>query len=97
MIVGYFNLVRVTVSPEEANTILSIDPNRMLTFPVSLEQFELVSRRGAKIAQAPRIVEHDEFASRDTLERAETSNVLALPKTLGITIAEASDHLPLSI
>jgi len=50
MIVGYFNLVRVAVSPQKANTILPIDPNRMLAFAVSLEQLELVSRRRTKIA-----------------------------------------------
>ena len=83
MTVGYFNLVRVTVSPGKANAVLSIDPNRMLALAVFLEQPELVSRRRAKIAQAPRIVEHDELTSRDALERAKASNMLALPKTLG--------------
>jgi hypothetical protein len=47
MIVHDLHLVRALLGPEKADTILVIDTDTVLTFPVSAEHFEPVPRRDA--------------------------------------------------
>jgi hypothetical protein len=49
VIVDDFNIMRLAVSPHEANSPLIVDPNAMLTGSISLESLQAVARRNAKI------------------------------------------------
>lgn len=97
MIISNFNFVRIAISPQKADAVLLIDANRMLAFATSLERLKRVSRRRLKIANIPRIVEHNELATRDAFERDKASDALPIPEALGIAVAEASDHVTISI
>jgi hypothetical protein len=44
MVVDDFDVVRISVTPFEANSILPVDSNRMLTGTSALQRFKVVSR-----------------------------------------------------
>jgi hypothetical protein len=47
MIVDYFDIIRVTFSPFEANSPLFIDANAVLTLPIASQHLEPIPRRNA--------------------------------------------------
>jgi hypothetical protein len=59
MIVHNFNVVRVPVSPGEAEPPLSIDPNAPLASPITLELFQMRAGR-AQVLEAGGLIERIE-------------------------------------
>jgi hypothetical protein len=53
VIVDYLDVMRLVITPDEANPPSIVDPNAVLSSPISLECFEMVARRNTKILQAP--------------------------------------------
>ena len=50
MIVDYFDLGRISVSPDEANSILVVDSNAVLSETVALQSFQIVASCSREIA-----------------------------------------------
>ena len=53
MIIHYLNVMRLAVTPDEANSPPIVYPNAMLTSSVALERLKAVARRNAKLLQLP--------------------------------------------
>lgn len=56
MIVDDFDVRCTRVGPDEADTPLRIDADRMLTFPIAGQFLQTIARLGAKIVERNRIV-----------------------------------------
>ena len=52
--------------PDEANAILVVDPDAVLTCPRASERFEMIRGRGCKISQGDRAVQDLQLALRDS-------------------------------
>jgi len=63
MVVNDFHLVRVCPFPAEAQTPLIIDPDAVLTGTGTLQGFQSVAWRGAKVVQPARLVQPQQLAS----------------------------------
>jgi hypothetical protein len=57
VVVDDFDLVRMAFSPNETNSPLIIDANRMLSLPFAPQGFKPVARRYAKVVQTFRAVD----------------------------------------
>jgi len=62
MIVSDFDLFRVTVGPDEANSILAVDPDRVLPLALPLKGLKLIRRRRLQIMQAGGSMHHEQLA-----------------------------------
>src|SRR5579872_2429172 len=71
MVVDDFDVMRLAISPNEANSPLVVDPNTMLPGAVALEGLQAVAGRNSKIVQSPSRMEVHQFPPRDPLDRAE--------------------------
>lgn len=63
MVVDYFNIFCVPVSPDEAHPPLVIDPDAVLAGAVISQGFQAVARRRTQVIQADCSVEITEFAA----------------------------------
>lgn len=51
MVVNNLNFKRITITPNEANTILIVDADAVLTFPITLQGFEMIAWKDCQISQ----------------------------------------------
>jgi hypothetical protein len=65
MIVYDFNIVCVSLAPPEADTPLVIDPNAVLSLPVSSKFLKAISRRDKKVIQLLRRIQQEQFTLSD--------------------------------
>lgn len=65
MIVYDFNVVSVPLSPTEADAPLVIDPNAVLSLPVSGQFLKAVSRRDKKVIQLIRRIQGEQVPLSD--------------------------------
>ena len=68
MVVDDFNVKEIVAVSRKANAVLIVDSNAVLSLSVSLELFQAVPRRDAKILHASCIVNQDQLAQRDSLD-----------------------------
>jgi hypothetical protein len=50
MIVNNLNFKSITVSPNETNAILIVNPDTVLAFPITLQGFKAITRKDCNIA-----------------------------------------------
>jgi hypothetical protein len=62
VIVHDFDVIRVTRSPNEADTILIVDPNAVLPLTIAMQSLESVARRHPKIANVGGGMQHEKLA-----------------------------------
>jgi hypothetical protein len=68
MVVNDFNLVGIPVTPLEANSPTLIDPDAVLSLPLSRQLLKSIARRNAEIIEAKRVIEHSEFSVSSLLD-----------------------------
>jgi len=80
MVIHNSHVVCVLALPTEAEPVLVVDSNAVLSCPVAFEGFQAVSRRQLQVAQFPRTVQLREFSERHTFDpRRQTVISAALP------------------
>ena len=84
MVVNDLNVLRAAGGPPEADPVLVIDPDAVLSSPVSSQLFEAIRRWCAQVAQLLGLVELIELALCDSPERARAD----LPRHLGVAVVE---------
>jgi hypothetical protein len=92
VVVDDLDVVRPAFLPDEANSPLSVHPDRVLASPILRERFELISRRDSEILQTRRRMQHRELPKRYALDVVKLAAVLASPYDLRLRAAEALDH-----
>src|SRR5215218_5683306 len=98
VIIRYFDALRACFGPDEAYPVLIVDANAVLTFTVTLQRFQPISRRDPKRFQSGYGVKLVELSSRDLPEllRARPSRGLAVDSVeyvLGSLVVKALNHL----
>jgi hypothetical protein len=65
VIVGYLNVNRTILGPNETDPELIVDPNRMLAFPIAAQRFQPVAGRRSQVVELDCGVEVTKFTSRN--------------------------------
>jgi hypothetical protein len=97
VIIGDLNIVCIAVLPDKTDSPLVVDPDAVLTLPISRELLETVTRWRFEVLQRFRPIQNREFAkSRPLYNWRQPPGPLALENLLGLSVTEASDHFSLT-
>jgi hypothetical protein len=91
VIVDDFHIVSIPPLPPEADPILVIDPNTVLSLPVALEGFQPKSRQ-IQITERRSGVEDFQSDTCGLLDRLKTPAEFPLQKPLCILVSTRADH-----
>jgi hypothetical protein len=73
---------------------LLVDPDTVLTFPISLESLKSVPGRYTEVVDYRGCIEHSEFPKRYSLNpRTQFLGGQSLEKAFGVAVSEALDHV----
>ena len=92
MVIDDLDVFRRAVAPTETDPTLVVDPDTVLTLPVTAQRFEPVPRHRRHVFQQSRVIQHPKLASCHILNIAESPALLALKELLSLLAAERSDH-----
>ena len=92
MIVGDFNVKCVTVTPYETNSVLSADPDAVLSCTAAPERFQPVAGKESDICKRMRGMDLDEFSLDDLNNPMEASGISSVKNKLGIFGSKRSNH-----
>ena len=93
MVIHDLHLEGVSITPDEADSILVIDADAVLSRPVSLEGLQSIARRYSKVLKVLRPVEHEELPQSYPVDASrKTPGPLSMEQPLGISRLEAPDH-----
>ncbi|CCE00728.1 hypothetical protein BRAS3809_370004 [Bradyrhizobium sp. STM 3809] len=93
VVVDDFDMRRSSIIPDEANSPLIVDPDRMLPDAVGLQSLEPVPWRHSEIVENPGLIKKTKFAKCDILNVGRQSSApSAAPYQLRLAIREALDH-----
>ncbi len=67
MVVCNFNIDEIVPFHTKTDTILIVDTNAVLSFPVAPKGFQMIRRRDAQVLQIPSIVDHNQLPQGDPL------------------------------
>jgi len=88
VIIGQFNIVRVTISPAETNAVLIVHANTVLPRPVTLQGFKAIAGRDPQICEAPRPMQQPQTAKRYASDAGPLPRSFPVKQFLSVTIAE---------
>jgi len=92
MIIGDLHVVRVTLSPHEAYTMLIVDSDGVLSFAVSFQLFESIAGRYFQVIQFCSRIHHIEFTPRYVFDRLPIFDPLVVEQSRSATCFERLDH-----
>jgi hypothetical protein len=92
VIVNDFHVVGVPFPPQEADTPPVINPDAVLPRTISAKGFEPIAGRSSQIAQFRGGIQLGQLSLRDSFERQESLDSLAIMETPGILRTERPDH-----
>ena len=94
MIIHYLNVMRLAVTPDEANSPPIVYPNAMLTSSVALERLKAVARRNAKLLQLPDGVKVQQLTPARALDGPKRRHGLVLEQRLRVAASKRSNQDP---
>lgn len=62
MIIRYLDFPGIRPIPSETNPPLIIDPDAVLSFPITFELFQPVSGRLTQVLNSPGVIQHPKFS-----------------------------------
>ena len=93
MVVHYFHVPSVPISPHKADSPLVVDANAMLVAPIPKEGFQPVAGRYSQIVDTCIAIDETEFYPSSALYGfREFPNAPPLRYCLGIPVSETPDH-----
>ncbi|GAA1633712.1 hypothetical protein GCM10009700_21120 [Brevibacterium sanguinis] len=93
MVVDEFDIVRSSLSPDEADAPLRVDPDAVLTRTIAGELLQTIPWRDPQILDIVRRVDQFELSKSRSLDHPVYAfDVLLMPDALGVLAAERSDH-----
>jgi hypothetical protein len=92
MVVGYFNVIGVSVFPAKADSPLIVNPYTMLTLAIALQSLETVARGDSEVLKVPGPVKVQELSPCNPFYRAKPGHIQIIEQCLGFGIAEGPDH-----
>ena len=85
MIIGDFHLECVALSPDEADSILIVDPDAVLSCAIALKRFQAIAGEKSKIREHVRDVNLNEFSLNNVSKPIEALGISALKNQLRIS------------
>jgi hypothetical protein len=67
VVVDDFDMRRSSLIPDETDTPLVVDPDRVLSLPISFQGFKSIARGNTEIAEYPSLVQKTKFSERHIL------------------------------
>lgn len=93
MVVADFNVVCATVFPDEADSVLIIDADAVLTFTVTDQLLQTVTRRDAQVVNVGGGINEQQFLVGGSRQiRPDALDEVPIPHLAGIAVFERSDH-----
>src|SRR5690625_1583920 len=93
VVVDEFDIVRTSISPDEAETPLRVDADAVLSASVADQTLQVVARRGPGVLDILRRVDQLELPHGRPLHRpVDALDVLLMPDALGAFTSERPDH-----
>ena len=92
MVVHYLDLFRPAIVPNEANPVLVVDPDAVLTLPIAGQGLEVIAWERAEVVESLGRVELRELALRNPGDRPEPAGRDPLKQGLGVSAPEGPDH-----
>jgi hypothetical protein len=93
VVVHHFDLLCVAVLPDEADPILIVDPDAVLSTPISAESLELIAGERAQVVESLCRMQLHELALSDAGNAPKPTRRIAIEERLGVSIPEGPDHL----
>jgi hypothetical protein len=92
MVVRDLDVFSARGRPTEADTVLVVDADAVLTGAVTLEGLESVARRHTKVVAPPRDLQLSKLASCDGLDDNEPLDSPPMREALGVGVPERHNH-----
>jgi hypothetical protein len=92
MIIGDFNFECVAVTPYEADPVLIVDPDAVLSCAVTFEYFQVIAWEKSHIRERVGGMNLHEFSLNDLSKPIEAFGISALKNDLRISGSERSNH-----
>src|SRR5437879_3102307 len=92
VVVHNLYVVSLSAVPAKTDAVLIVDPDAVLSDPVSLQAFELVARPDQKIAQGNRSIQGIQPPLRGGFDVYEPADSFIVKQPFGIAAAERPDH-----
>jgi len=94
MVIHDLDIVRISRAPSEAHPPLLVDPDAVLTFPISLESLKSIPRGYTEVVEDRGCIEHSEFPKRHSLNPpTQFLGGQSLEEAFGVAVSEALDHV----
>jgi hypothetical protein len=94
VVIHDLNVVRIAVTPREADAPLVIDSNAVRPRAAALQQFKLVSRRHAKILQPPCLMQVQKLPPRRPLDGLKSPDHAVFKERSGVCALERPNQIP---
>ena len=93
MIVGDLHVIGITVVPSETDAPLVVDPDGVLTGPVSIQRVQSVARRDVRVLQRTRRVKCQQLPMRSYVNvRWEAAHASSFEDRLRVLVREGLNH-----
>lgn len=92
MIVGDFDLKGIAAAPDEADSVLGVNPDTVLSLAVASQLLRAVAWRAFQIIQCHRRVQHCQFPLRNASWRR-AARLACLPDFRRLPVGESLNHL----
>src|SRR5690606_32927439 len=93
VVVDEFDIIRTSLSPDEAETPLRVHTDAVLTASITRQLLKTVARRNPEILDFLRRMDQLKLPKSCALhDSVDAFDVLLVPDTLGVLVAERSDH-----
>ena len=93
MVIYDGDFVWPVICPLKDDAPLLVDANGVIPREISLECFQVISRRHCEILQHARPVHLDEFSQCNALDGTETAAFLRMEEALSICVCKGLDHV----
>ena len=92
VVVHNLNILRPSWRPSEAEAILVVDTDTVLTDPIPLQRLQPISRRDTQVRQTRCDLQLPELSQCNALDEHPPENPLATGQCRGVSIPERPDH-----
>ena len=93
VVIDNLDINRIPILPPETDSPLIIDPNAILTAPLSRELLQAIRRWAPQISKCFRRIQNQESSQSHALNSVESLGVSALKDLLGLSATEPLDHV----
>jgi hypothetical protein len=92
VVIDDFNVCRPCIRPLKTDAQLTINPDAVLTSPVTVQCLKPVTRRGPQVSKFNSSMQHGQLSSCDIQDAFPSSRITRFKQSLGFCTPEIQDH-----